>query len=258
MKIVGISGGSGAGKSTVSRGLAKILPNAVFIDVDPFFREATDKLEGEIFKAIKMVKEEGVLNQNYFFSSLEAMNAWINVIKDYVSCRIEETVAKLGEENDYIIVDWCYLPMCSYFEKCDYTLCVKADYHTRFKRLSDRMKAVNGYSIASGPSFYEYQKEPFENRVKYSAIDEYGYSSQFEIVNDRDIESLNKSVKMIAEGIVSLDSRKKIISTRINNGMMPKFNSTLIQNPIIQSRGSGHIITPSQRNVAGQYVEYNR
>jgi hypothetical protein len=56
------------------------------------------------------------------------MNGWIEVIKDYVSNRIEEAVTKLGAGKDFVIVDWCYLPMCDYFFKCNLTLCIKADY----------------------------------------------------------------------------------------------------------------------------------
>ena len=77
MVIVGISGGSGAGKSTVSKGLAKILPNAIFIDVDPYFREATEKLRDEIFEELGVEQEEGGLDQNYYFDSFENMMKWI-------------------------------------------------------------------------------------------------------------------------------------------------------------------------------------
>lgn len=206
MVIVGISGGSGAGKSTVSRGLAKYLPNAVFIDVDPYFREATEKLRPEVFRRMKVEQKDGVLDQNYYFDSLKNMMIWIDVIKDYVSNRIEEVVAKLGADKEYVIVDWCYLPMCDFFYKCDYTICVNADYETRYKRLANRMSKVKSYSLESGPSFYEYQPKAFANRVKYSAIDEYGYLSKYQIKNDKDMESLNKSVKLIAEGIKTINS----------------------------------------------------
>ena len=37
MKIIGVCGGSGAGKSTVSNRLVDVLPNTLFIDVDKFF-----------------------------------------------------------------------------------------------------------------------------------------------------------------------------------------------------------------------------
>jgi len=254
MKIVGISGGSGAGKSTVSKGLVNILPNSIFIDVDPYFREATDKLEDKIFSEIHMEKEEGVLNQNYFFSSLEAMNTWIRVISDYVNARIEEVVSKLGEGKDYVIVDWCYLPMCDFFKKCDYTFCVKADYATRYKRLENRMRAVSGgYSIAKGPSFSEYKKKSFENRVKYSAINEYGYKSDFNIVNDKDLETLYRSISVIAKGIMEISQEPKKMSVN-NRRFKPDISRKVIQTPIIQTRGA----VPQSRTAFGQYFEYSR
>lgn len=236
MKIVGISGGSGAGKSTVSRGLAKRLPNAVFIDVDPFFREATEKLEEEIFKRIGMVREEGEINQNYFFASQEAMNGWIEVIKDYVSNRIEEAVTKLGEGKDFVIVDWCYLPMCDYFFNCDLTLCIKADYQTRYERLANRMKAIKSYTVQHGPSFYEYGEEAFSNRVKYSAIDDFGYQSDYVIKNDSDMESLNQTINKIAVNLMEM-SRPNIGTEGIAKGLkIPEFSRKKIPGPIVQSR----------------------
>lgn len=210
MKIIGISGGSGAGKSTASKGLATLLPNSLFVDVDPYFREATDKLESEIFEAIGMKKDGNVLNQNYFFTSFESMSAWIDVIKDYVVQRINYIVENEGKDKDFVIVDWCFLPMCDFFSKCDYTLCVKADYDKRFDRLTNRMKAVEQYSIEKGPSFWEYKQWAFENRVKFSAINDYGYSSQYEIVNDKDLYNLNEKVKRFSNLLINENMQSSV------------------------------------------------
>ena len=234
MKIVGISGGSGAGKSTVSRGLAERLPNAVFIDVDVFFREATGKLEDEIFRRIGMTKDEGVINQNYFFASQEAMNCWIEVVKDYVSNRIEEAVTKLGAGKDFVIVDWCYLPMCDYFFKCDLTLCIKADYQTRYERLANRMKAIKSYTVQRGPSFYEYNEEAFANRVKYSAIDEFGYQSDYVIKNDGDMELLNQTIDKIAVNLMEMSKPLVSIGVVKNKMKIPEFSRKRAPNPYVQ------------------------
>lgn len=205
MKIVGVSGGSGAGKSTVSRELANILPNSLFIDVDPYFREATDKLEDKIFEKIGMKKEGNVLSYNYFFASFESMNTWIDVIKDSVVQSINCAVEKYGKDKDYIIVDWCFLPMCEYFSKC-----VKADYEKRFERLTNRMKTIEEYSVEKGPSFWEYKQWAFENRVKFSAINDYGYNSQYEIVNDKDIYNLSEKIKAFADLLVNQNVQSSV------------------------------------------------
>lgn len=247
MKIVGVSGGSGAGKTTVSRGLAEKLPNAIFIDADPFFREATEKLEDEVFNKIGMVKEEGVLSQNYFFYSKETMDGWIDVVKDYVSSRIGEAVTKLGAGKDFVIVDWCYLPMCDYFFNCDMTLCVKADYETRYERLANRMKAVAGYSIATGPSFYEYNPEAFANRVKYSAIDEYGYQSDYVILNDRDMDTLNKMVSKIAVNLMEMSDPNRNITQIRKSKKIPEFARPIPKKPITESRKEDVVTIPSKR-----------
>ncbi len=265
MKIVGISGGSGAGKTTVSCGLAKILPNSIVIDADPFFREATDKLEDKIYARIGVPKEEGVLNQNVFFRSKEAMDARLYVVKDYVSKRIEEAVAKLGAGKDFVIIDWCYLPMCDYFYSCDLTLCIKADFAIRYERLASRMKKVKSYSIEFGASFFEYEPEAFANRVRYSAIDEYGYPSEYVIKNDSDMESLNKTIKKIAINLMEMSKPNKNITTTQGNNSIPKFSRPKFQKPIIETR-KGDVIpqtsilrpiyTTDTRKVAGTFFEY--
>ena len=265
MKIVGISGGSGAGKTTVSRGLAERLPNAIFIDADPFFREATDRLEDEIFAKIGMVKEEGRINQNYFFASKDAMDGWIEVVKDYVSKWIAEAVTKLGAGKDFVIVDWCYLPMCDYFYNCDLTLCIKADYQTRYDRLASRMKTVKAYSVKTGPSFFEYEPKAFANRVEFSAIDEYGYQSDYVIENDSDLESLYGLIGIIATNLMEMSDPNKNITEIQTRNTTPKLARPRYKKPIVVSR-KGEVVIPSTsfyptqpsdpRKVVGRFFEY--
>ncbi len=243
MKIVGISGGSAAGKTTVSKGLAKMLPNAIFIDADLFFREATEKLEDEIFARLGVVKSKNRFNLNYFFETKENMDIWIEVVKDYVSSRIEEAVAKLGVGKDFVIVDWCYLPMCDFFYQCDMTLCIRAERDTRYKRFISRTEAIKAYSIETGPALSDYEPETLINRVKFSAIEEYGYNqSDYIIDNDSDFSALNTIIGIIANSLLEMSNPNGYVTEIRNSKSAPEFARHRLKKPIVETR-NGVIIS---------------
>ena len=67
--IIGVFGGSGCGKSTISRILADRLPNSLLINGDIFMHAISKQLEKEILKKINVVKEEKVFSYNYYLDS---------------------------------------------------------------------------------------------------------------------------------------------------------------------------------------------
>lgn len=202
MKIIGIYGGSGAGKSTVTKELAQVLPNCMYISPGRYVREATECLQNTMFSRMGVSSvDPSISKSNYIFSSCESMNTWIDVIKSQVIANIEKNIEENGAGKEYVIVDWCFLPMCDFYKKCDYTLCVKTDYNIRYDRLSNRMKNVDNFSILRGSPFSDYSKESFENRLKFSALEDYGYKAQYEFVNNGTIESLNNYVNDFATKI---------------------------------------------------------
>lgn len=193
MKIIGVSGGSGAGKSTVSKRLSEILPNALLINLDNFMHEESNKYEQEILKKIHKEKDENVYSYNYYHESLENIKDWVSIIKDGVIKKVEDTIKNEGSEKEYVIVDWVFLPLCQFFSKCDYTICIKADYDRRLTRLIKRLKDRTIYKEFNG-SYWSYKPEIIESRVKYTALNDFGYKSKCEIYNDGDLNDLYNKV----------------------------------------------------------------
>ena len=63
--IIGISGGSGVGKTTLSRRIAEILPNSLLINGDIFMHARSKQLEEKILSNIGVQKESNIFSYNY-------------------------------------------------------------------------------------------------------------------------------------------------------------------------------------------------
>lgn len=198
MKIIGVTGGCGAGKSTVSKRLEEILPNALLIKGDVFMLAESDKLEDDILKSIGRKKDENVYSFNYYHESLENIKKWVNVIEKNVIEQIENIIENEKEKKDYIIVDWVFLPLCKVFEKCDYTVCIKADSDKRLERLINRLKDRTIYKEFKG-SYWSYKPEILEKRVIYTALNDFGYKSKYEISNEGNLDTLYEKIDEIVK-----------------------------------------------------------
>ena len=192
MKIIGISGASGTGKSTVSKLLLKYLPNSLLINGDLYMMEQLQIQDEKIFKKLKIKKEKGVFSSNYIFQSFENQNTTIKVIENAVIKSIKEQIKKEGKNKDYIIIDWLFLPLC----------CVTAEYDIRLERLTKRLKNETIHKIGT-KLFERYKDGIIENRVKFTALNEYGYNSTFEIENNDNETILENKVKNLLKKLTS-------------------------------------------------------
>jgi len=202
MKIIGVYGGSGAGKSTVSKKIAQLLPKSLVISADLYMMDFAQKLEPEIFERLKVKKEQGVFSSNYFFESFENQKIFVDVIKVPVIELIKERIVSDGNDKDYIIIDWVFLPMCSLFSECDLTICVTADYNIRLERLEKRLKDETVFN--KGWNLFErYKPGILEKRIKYTTLNEYGYNATYEIVNNGEIEKLEEDINKLSINIIN-------------------------------------------------------
>lgn len=155
--LIGVSGGSGVGKSTLSRRLAEILPNSILINGDIFMHTRSKELEEKILERIGKKKDEKVFSYNYYLESFENTKIWAKTIEKEVIKDIENAIKKRGDGKDYIIVDWVFLPLCKCFELCDETICVIANYDLRLERLTKRLQDKSIYNEGDR-SFWSYKE----------------------------------------------------------------------------------------------------
>lgn len=206
--IIGISGGSGVGKSTLSRRLAEILPNSLLINGDIFMHERSKQLELQILKNIGRIKNPDVFSYNYYLDTFENTKIWVKTIEDAVISDIKNQIEEKGKNKEYIIVDWVFLPICKWFENCDTSICVTSNYNLRLERLSKRLQDKSIYNEGDR-SFWSYKPGIIEKRLDYTTLNEKGFNSNYYISNNGDLNSLYSNIEKLMTRILKDNKIKK-------------------------------------------------
>lgn len=185
MKLIGITGKTGSGKSTIGKLLADKL-NCKYIDIDKIGHSAT--YDSSISE--KLIKEFGYIilddNKNIdrkklgniVFSDKDKMEILTNLTWDYMQNKLDNI---LSQDEDYYILDWALLPTVKYWNMCDIKILITSD---DIKRKEKILKRDN---ISK-----EYLERREKNTLKYS---EFKYSYVFN--NDYSAETLNSIVDIL-------------------------------------------------------------
>ena len=149
MKIIGITGNSGSGKSTVSKMISENY-EAKIIDADKIAKEMTMN-NGEYLQAIKQTFGEDVIKDNTLdrkkladivFSNKTEKEKLDSLTFEYVVRRIKEEIKKAQIKSDikYIVLDVPLLFESKINEVCNYTIGVTAPKIEKIKRICKRDK----------------------------------------------------------------------------------------------------------------------
>ncbi len=143
-KVIGITGGIGSGKSTVSRMLAEKL-NAPILDADKISKQAMNSPEiiskikkffGEvIFETPELINREKL--SNIVFSNEEKLLQLNKIIHPYVMQEIAKKVDELKINNKYILLD-VPLPNEDFINLSNTIIVVVANEENRIKRVMKR------------------------------------------------------------------------------------------------------------------------
>lgn len=143
MKIIGITGGIGAGKSTVSREFGKL--GAAVVDSDAISRNVTKKggkAYGEIadFFGEEFLLEDGELDRRKIakevFSNGEKLNALNSITHKHIFAEMEKEIASAA--SDVAVLDVPLLFTSEFPFDCDLKIAVLADEDIRIKRVMER------------------------------------------------------------------------------------------------------------------------
>ena len=160
--IIGITGGSGSGKSTVAEFLLNNT-NTYVIEADEVFYELL-KNEKFLNKIKKLLPEEFhekmdyLTIENYVQQDKETYKKYHNIIKQQIENNIIKHIEK--QENDFkVIVDTFLIERKKIKEKCDYIISVITPEWQRIQRLMDRdgikiEDAVQRVNIQKDLNFY--------------------------------------------------------------------------------------------------------
>lgn len=182
--ILGITGGSGSGKSQVCKLLASM--GADIIDADVIGHTVTDRAdvlrEIEVEFGSDMITEDGKLDRKKLgavvFASKEALET-LNVIThkkifDEIEKRVNESRAEV------IAIDAAVLKNTKLKNLCNFVISVVAPQNMRVKRIMQR----------------DYlSEERALDRIKSQPSDsEYAHGADFVILNNGNVETLNRRV----------------------------------------------------------------
>lgn len=145
MLTIGITGGSGAGKSTVADMFCAL--GAETIDADKVYHDLLENSEPMMREIRKRFPEalhpNGKLNRRALaeivFSDHEALSDLNNIAHKFVVEETEKTIARLYEENaEYLCIDAIALFESGINSMCDVTIGVTAPRSLRVARICER------------------------------------------------------------------------------------------------------------------------
>ena len=187
MKIIGITGGIGAGKSTVSREFEKL--GAKVVDADKISRQVTTKdgcAYGEIvdYFGEDILFENGEINRKRLselvFSDKEKLSVLNNITHKHIFKEMESQIKNAN--TDIVVLDVPLLFSSDFKIKCDLKIAVIADEKIRINRVIER----DGLS-----------ENEISARIKNQISDaEYERLADICIYNN-DLENTRKDVKKI-------------------------------------------------------------
>lgn len=201
MNIIGIFGGSGTGKSTTSKMINEKIKKSIIINVDPYMHEQFDNKKEKILDALNI---QGIDRNKYICNhtvqSIEINKIAIGIMEEEVCLNVMKEIDLYKNSYDYIIIDWYAIPLTKLYNICNYTVCVYADYDKRLSRLTSRLKDVNTYGYGDR-SYWSYEPDAVEKRVKITALNDYGYKANYMIENNSNIDYLEKQVIDVVKSI---------------------------------------------------------
>lgn len=189
MRIIGITGGIGSGKSTVSRVLRDL--NAAVIDYDSVARSVTAK-GGKAFEELVSYFGKDILDENgdldrkrlaeIVFNDQVKLHALDSITHKYVKAKVLENIEIIKQtgKSDVIVLD-CPLPIENGFlDLAEEVWAVTADRDLRIKRIMERNNFTHEEAVA---------------RINSQKKDEdYSNIADVLIQNNGSVEDLEKTV----------------------------------------------------------------
>ncbi len=190
MKIIGITGKTGSGKSTAAAYLNSKLKDSIILDLDGIakdvYRENKNVVEKLRFCFGKDIADRDD-KVNYkklgsiVFADCGEMEKLDEIMFPLIEEKVKEYILKNNSKSGYIIIDAAILFKSNIYKYCNKIILVKSDLKNRRKRL----KSKNG----------SLSESDLENRLKNQKIRIIGKKINFIIENDSKKEDLYEKLE---------------------------------------------------------------
>ena len=166
MKLIGITGKTGTGKSTIATILAQKL-DGQYVDIDKIGHQATsdphiaNKL-CDIF-GNELLDSNGMINRkklgNIVFSDTYKMQILTDITWAYMEQKLDDI---LLQKQQYFVFDWALLPKVKFWNMCDVKILVTSDDTMRKKRILERDHISEEYFEKRESATLDYSKLSFD------------------------------------------------------------------------------------------------
>ncbi|SES99443.1 dephospho-CoA kinase [[Clostridium] polysaccharolyticum] len=193
MKVIGLTGGVGCGKSTVANIIKENFQASVLIadDIGAMLMQPGQSCYKEIVAAFgeKAVLENGQLDRKGIAAMVFADDVQLSVLNGIIHPKVKEYIKKevLKIQNEklhqYVFIESAIILECGYEDVCDEFWYVSAPYEERVRRL----KVSRGYSDAKIQAIMSNQKEEKQFQQLCSVV----------LENDGDLEKIYSQLKIL-------------------------------------------------------------
>lgn len=170
MKIIGITGDSGVGKSTIALKLSEKL-NYPFLDIDKLI------LNSEYLNTESETPHNFKLQQDYFDLLIDNLKDTESSISNLINNLVEQEISKIYNKNETIIIEWMLLPFLKIWKDCNTKILINSNDVLR------KNTAIKNNLIT---------EQQFDDCVSVARIDYSQFDYDYIFENNYDQESVEK------------------------------------------------------------------
>ena len=192
MKIIGITGKTGSGKSTAALYLNLRLQDSTMLDVDNFAKDIY-KENKDVIEQLKICFGEDMINScnnvnfkklgRLVFSDCDEMKKLDSIMFPIIKEKLKQYIAKMNCGSKYLIIDAAILFNSGIYKYCNKIILVKSDLSKRRSRLIGKNRNLTEIDL--------------ENRLRKQKIKVIKNKVDFIIENNSTIDDLKKKLERI-------------------------------------------------------------
>ena len=187
MMLIGVTGGSGTGKSTVTDLLKEKICDCITINLDEYMRKYCNEHKDEIISKLNLDIGNRHWSTN-LVNNYEDIKKWVGIIEKDMEKSIKNIIFENKNLSKVMILDWAFLSLLPIYKECNISIMVNCDLDIKLSRLTKRLEKN---------SKLDKWNHALLDRLKNTALDNFGHSATYFIYNNGSLEDLRDKVDSI-------------------------------------------------------------